>query len=94
MPTYAYRARDERGQIVTGTLVASTVEQLSDQLKRMGYLVTQAKEVAGAGSLESWWLRLQPVSYDEMALWYVQLSRMVKVGIPLLTVECSRRSGT
>ncbi|MBI3324667.1 MAG: type II secretion system F family protein [Candidatus Omnitrophica bacterium] len=85
MPSYTYLARDERGKAVSGTMTAPTAEALADELRRMGYLVTRAREVRRRTRLE--WLaeRLSRVSYDELVLLTLQLSKMVQVGIPLLT---------
>ena len=86
MPNYRYTARDERGAPVTGTLAASNPEALADQLKRMGYLVTQSRELAESGTLEALLSAgFKRVSFDDLALFNVQLSKMVQVGIPLVT---------
>ena len=85
MPNYRYTARDERGHAVTGTLAAPSSEALADQLKRMGYLVTQAREVAEGVALESAVQRLRRVGTDDLVLFNVQLSKMIQVGIPLVT---------
>ena len=85
MPTYQYTARDERGRAVVGTLAAPTHEALADQLKRMGYLVTQAKELPAGAAVPS---RSAPggrVRADDLVLFNVQLSKMIQVGIPLVT---------
>ena len=83
MPSYRYTARDERGNAVTGTLAAPTLEALADQLKRTGYLVTQTREVAQGATVEGVLQGLQRVRYDDLVLFNVQLSKMVQVGIPL-----------
>lgn len=85
MPNYRYTARDERGNAVTGTLAAPGPEALADQLKRTGYLVTQTREVAEGPTVESLLQRLRRVGYDDLVLFNVQLSKMVQVGIPLVT---------
>ena len=85
MPSYRYTARDERGKVVVGTMVASTTEVLADQLKRMGYLVTKSRELSQEVTVESLFQRLQRVSDDELVLFNVQLSKMIQVGIPLVT---------
>ena len=85
MPNYHYAARDERGNAVNGTLAAPSPEALADQLKRMGYLVTRSRELGEGTSVEGWLQRFQRVSYDDLVLFNVQLSKMVQVGIPLVT---------
>lgn len=85
MPNYRYTARDERGNAVAGTLAAPTLEALADQLKRTGYLVTQTREVAEGATMEGVLQGLRRVSYDDLVLFNVQLSKMVQVGIPLVS---------
>ena len=85
MPNYRYTARDERGTAVTGTLAAPSPETLADQLKRMGYLVTQSRELAEGATLETLVEQLRRVGYNDLVLFNVQLSKMVQVGIPLVT---------
>ena len=85
MPNYHYLARDERGHAVTGTLAAPSPETLADQLKRMGYLVTQSRELADGATLETLVEQLRRVGYNDLVLFNVQLSKMVQVGIPLVT---------
>lgn len=85
MPNYRYAARDEHGNQVSGTLAAPTPEGLADQLKRLGYLVTRSRELAEGETLEGLLQRLRPVGYDELVMFNVQLSKMVQVGIPLVT---------
>ncbi len=85
MPQYRYAARDEHGKPVSGTLVAPTPEALADQLKRMGYLVTNARPVAEGQAGASWLSRVRRVGDDDLVIFNVQLSKMVQVGIPLVT---------
>ncbi len=85
MPSYRYTARNERGTAMTGTLAAPNLEALADQLKRTGYLVTQARELTDGGLLTGALERMRGVGYDDLVLFNVQLSKMVRVGIPLMT---------
>ena len=87
MPQFQYTARDERGKLVSGTMAAPTTEALADQLRRMGYLVTRSTPVGEGWSLETLALRLRRVGYDDLVLFNVQLSKMVRVGIPLVSAR-------
>jgi type II secretory pathway component PulF len=71
---------------VNGTLLAPSPELLAEQLRRAGYFITGAREVA-AGAVSSGDLleRLRRVSADDMVLFNVQLSKLIHVGIPLIT---------
>jgi len=85
MPSYTYTARDERGTAVSGTLAAPSPEALAEQLKRMGYVVTRSREVQVRAASGGWWQAIRPVSYDALVLFTVQLSKLIQVGIPLVT---------
>jgi type IV pilus assembly protein PilC len=50
MPTYSYTARDSNGSLATGTLVAGSVEEVSQALRREGKYPTSV-EVAGESVL-------------------------------------------
>ena len=94
MPNYRYTARDERGKAVTGTLTAPSPDVLADRLKHMGYLVTKSNELAEGASVERFLQRMRGVSYDDLVLFNVQLSKMVQVGIPLVTALDTLRQQT
>ena len=84
MPTYQYAARDERGGAVNGTLIAPDAEALAERLKRMGYLVTKSREVSESSPADHFAQLLHPIGYNDLVLFNVQLSTMVRVGIPLV----------
>jgi type IV pilus assembly protein PilC len=85
MPNFRYTARDQRGKAVTGTLPAASSDALADELRRMGYFVTQAKEVGDGPGLAALELRFARVGFDDMVLFNVQLAKLISVGIPLVT---------
>lgn len=85
MPQYRYTARDERGNAISGALSAQSPEALADQLKRMGYLITRAEEHADGRAAGAVWARWCWINADDLVLFNVQLSKMVQVGIPLVT---------
>lgn len=84
MPNFKYTARDERGNPVTGTLAAPNSDALADELRRMGYLVTQSRQVADASGAPGLGLG-QRVGFDDMVMLNVQLAKLISVGIPLVT---------
>ncbi len=85
MPSYKYMARDERGNAVNGMLVAPSPDVLAERLKRMGYLITQVRELHEGSHVDTFIQRLRPVGHDDVVLFNVQLAKMVQVGIPLVT---------
>ncbi len=85
MPTYAYTARDQRGRAVNGTMAATNVEALADQLKHAGYLVTGSRERRVRPDLGALRRLIASPPLVELVLFNIQLAKLIKVGIPLLT---------
>ncbi len=91
MPNYRYTARDERGNPVTGTVAAPTPGALADQVRQSGCVLTGFSKQAEGPSLESIlnleaiFQRRRRVGYDHLVTFLVQLSKMMQVGIPLVT---------
>ena len=85
MPTYAYTARDQRGRAVAGTMAAASVEALADQLKHAGYLVTGSRERRAWLDFSAIRRIMESPPLSELVLFNVQLAKLIKVGIPLLT---------
>jgi type IV pilus assembly protein PilC len=84
MPHFRYTARNAKGHIVSGIQEASSPEVLVDQLKRSGLVVTGIRAQAH-GSTQAHTLDWRRVSQDELLLFSMELSKLVEVGIPLLT---------
>ena len=70
---------------MSGTLTAPSPEALADQLKRTGYLVTKSQALGEGATVDTLLQRLRGVSYDDLVLFNVQLSKMIQVGIPLVS---------
>ena len=80
---------------MTGTMGAPTPEALADHLKQMGYLVTRAEEVSDVGTQLTSALRWTGrVGADQLVLLNIQLSKMIQVGIPLMTALNTLESQT
>lgn len=84
MPTYSYKARDNTGKAVRGTMEAASKEELIDKLRKMGYMTTEATEALPGIKIESFFDKLRPISAEDMIMFYVQLSNMINAGIPIL----------
>lgn len=84
MPLYQYKARDEAGKVVRGTMSASSEETLGDRLKKMGYLPTSIKEIPPGITIEGFMERLRRIKYREVIMFNLQLSKMIHAGIPIL----------
>src|SRR5688572_23915271 len=90
MANYRYTARDEKGNRVSGILEASTAEALADQVKQSGCILTGFSRQSDGLNLESIrnlvaiFPRRHRVRHDDLVTFLVQLSTMMRVGIPVV----------
>ncbi|MBN1872503.1 MAG: type II secretion system F family protein [Candidatus Omnitrophica bacterium] len=85
MPTFFYKARNEVGKPVKGTMDAPTKDELIDKLHKMGYMTTHIDEVTPEFRIEKFFDRLRPINAEDMIVFNVQLSNMINAGINILT---------
>lgn len=86
MPQYLYKAKDNSGQLVSGTLEAENPANVITRLQAMGYFpvaVTDAKSsaAAAAGAGQG---RQKRVKLNDMASFNRQLADLLSSGIPLV----------
>ncbi len=86
MPTFAYKARDERGLLVQGSIEAPTQRDAMTQLDAMGYIPVSAKETGAKSttSVDDFMLRFQRVKFDDLIFFTRQLRTVVRSGIPIV----------
>lgn len=84
MPTYAYKARDQAGKPVKGTLEAVSRGELTEKFRKMGYLTTRLRETKAGVRLESIFERFGGVNSEDWVMFYIQLSNLLNAGISLL----------
>ncbi len=86
MPTFAYKARDERGLLVQGNIEAATQRDAMTQLDAMGYIPVSAKETGSKSgtSVDDFMLRFQRVKFDDLIFFTRQLRTVVRSGIPIV----------
>ncbi len=84
MPHYRYTARDAQGQAIAGTMEAPTPDGVAAQLQPMGYVFTGAREIVPT-AFAVWRARRGRVGSEPLLLFTLQLSRMIHVGIPLVS---------
>jgi type IV pilus assembly protein PilC len=80
--TYAYKVRDERGKLISGTLVADNQQMVVGRLRDMGY-VPLTIGVHRVGMKREINLR-HKVKLQELALFSRQFATMVNSGLPIL----------
>lgn len=89
MPTFAYKARDDRGLLVQGNIDAPTQRDAMMQLDSMGYIPVSAKETGaaskGASSIDDYLLRFQRIKHDDLIFFTRQFQTVVRSGIPIVT---------
>jgi type IV pilus assembly protein PilC len=80
--TYAYRARDVSGHLLTGTLTADSEQLVLSRLREMGYVPLQVG-VQRAGVRREINL-VNRVKLKDLAVFSRQLATMVSAGLPIL----------
>ena len=88
MPAYTYRARNQKGQEVTGNVEAASREALARQLREQGYYVAsistsekKARKEIDLGFLFFW---KKAMGTKELSRFSEQFSVMISAGLTLL----------
>lgn len=86
MGTFTYRARDDRGLLVTGSMEAGSQRDVYAQLDAKGLFPVSAKETKTAGSfaIDDFLLRFQKVKHDDLIFFTRQLQTIIRAGIPVV----------
>ena len=84
MSTFAYRARNNAGLLVTGSLEADKKEILEAKLDRMGLIPITVKESKGQFFKKDIGDVFEKITDEDIILFTRQLSTLYKAGIPLL----------
>ncbi|WP_151636521.1 type II secretion system F family protein [Noviherbaspirillum aerium] len=90
MPFFAYKARDARGELLSGVLESADRNAVADQLFSTGMTpvdITETRKPAGSGSGgEAWWVRLteQKITSIDVQLFSRQLYTLLKAGVPIM----------
>ncbi|MBP1733412.1 MAG: type secretion system protein [Deltaproteobacteria bacterium] len=87
MRTFTYKARDEKGSMVTGTMDADSQRAVSSHLDSMGLFPISVAEKKGMTllSIESFLARLERVKSDDIIFFTRQLRTVIKAGVPLIS---------
>jgi len=88
MPIYTYKARDEAGKLVTGSMEAANKDVLAVKLQKLKLTVISLKEKSEGFSLDSidkFLSGFTRVKIDDLVMFDVQLSNMISAGISLPT---------
>jgi type II secretory pathway component PulF len=80
MQRYLYTARDEKGKIVKGTMIAENEIELAEKISRLGYFLTNYKAYEDT-TLDK---KLPKMKAKEVLSFTLQLVTLIDAGLPLL----------
>jgi len=90
MPTYAYKARDRQGELLTATREAEDELSLASSLRSLGYsVISIQKETQLETNLTDFWQKLRKTHQYELIFFSRQLSSLLKSGIPIIVALSS-----
>ena len=88
MTHYAWRGRNNRGELVTGQLDALTENGVADQLMSMGVAPVHIALAAAPAEInpDNWWTHLnqKPIVVDDILVFSRQMYTLNKAGVPIL----------
>ncbi|HOJ71938.1 MAG TPA: type II secretion system F family protein [Syntrophorhabdaceae bacterium] len=91
MAVFSYRARDDKGSLITGNMDADNIKAVYMQLDSLGLYPVSVSEVKGIGgtsgatSIKSLLGGYQKITYDDLIFFTRQLQTIIKAGIPLIS---------
>ena len=84
MPSYSYKARNEMGKPMNGTIDASSEEELAEKLRKMGYMPTRIRvspAIIKMGDLRD---RILRIKTEDLIMFNIQLANMIDSGFSIL----------
>ncbi len=86
MPKYTYKARDDNGALLTGTIDAENKIAVRMQIDAMGCCPVSVAEVQAQGvSMGELLAKLNRVKFDDLIFFTRQLQTIMRAGIPLIS---------
>lgn len=86
MGKFSYKARDEKGSLVTGVIEGDTMRAAYLQIDALGLFPVSVLETREqAFSWENAFASLRPVRYDDIIFFTRQLQTVIRAGIPIIT---------
>ncbi len=89
MPKYSYKARDESGKPVFGTMEAPNTDSLVSRLRKQKLFITSVTEKTSTAAIDDFFMRFTKVRLNDLIMFNFQLSNMIGAGIPLPTALMS-----
>lgn len=85
MPAYTYRARDEHGKLVSGTMDAVSGDELTAKLHKMGFMATAVNAVKPGIKIREAIGGYRSIKMQDVLVFYFQLANLIESAIPILT---------
>lgn len=87
MPTFTYKAKDRKGEMINGSLEADSRAAVSARLQTMGYFpvdIRSSDAAGGVGGKRGAKARGGRIKSVELASFYRQMSDLIGAGVPLV----------
>ena len=87
MPAFQYKARNPRGELLTGRVDGASMDAVADELMRSGLTPVELKPHAEQPGAQEWLAKVledKRVSDTELMLFSRQLASLLKAGVPIL----------
>lgn len=86
MPIYAWRGRNNLGELIQGELEAMSEDAVADQLLSLGLIPVQIQAALETPSSESWWdhLKRRAIAIEDVLIFSRQMYTLNKAGVPIL----------
>jgi MSHA biogenesis protein MshG len=98
MLSYAWRGRNQRGEILTGVIDAENDNAVADQLLASGVTPVQidARKASLSAPSEGWWQALStpPVHLEDVLLFSRQMYTLQRAGVPILRALAGLQAST
>ena len=83
--TFAYRAKDYNGLVLTGSILAENENAVAIYIREKGYFITQIKEQGGVSSFSAFIDNLRSINLKEISILCRLFSTMIDAGLPLIS---------
>lgn len=84
MPSYSFKARDNSGRFLSGSMEASSREMAIERLQEMKYFIISVEEKS-KGLLSTEITIFQSIKIRDLAIFFRQFATMVKAGLSLIS---------
>jgi len=84
MPEFLYKAKDSKGQMVTGILEADNIQTVRNRLREKNFIVTSVTVKSAGFNLKEYIANFQKVKMKSLTVFSRQFSTMVSAGLSLV----------